>query len=68
MILKDLDEQSLIKSMEAKRKLDKFLSNDRIYWIRVTKTVYVWFEFLWIKCYVVSLTVLTKLTISLSIY
>ena len=35
MILKDLDDQSLMKSIEANRELDNFLSNDRIYWIRV---------------------------------
>ena len=35
MILKDLDDQSLIKSMEANRELNNFLRNDRIYWIRV---------------------------------
>ena len=35
MILKDLDDQSLIKSIEANRELDNFLSNDRIFWTRV---------------------------------
>ena len=35
MILKDLDDQSLMKSMEANRELENFLSNDRIFWTRV---------------------------------
>ena len=35
MIFKDLDDRSLIKILEANRELDNFLSNDRIYWIRV---------------------------------
>ena len=35
MILKDLDDHSLIKSIEANRELDNFLSNDKIYWTRV---------------------------------
>ena len=35
MILKDLDNQSLIKSIEASRELDNFISDDRIYWTRV---------------------------------
>jgi ankyrin repeat protein len=35
MILKDLDDQSLMKSIEANRELGNFLSNDRIFWTRV---------------------------------
>ena len=35
MILKDLDDQSLMKSIEANRGLDNFLSNDRIFWTKV---------------------------------
>ena len=35
MILKDLDDQSLMKSIEANRELDNFLSNDRIFWTKV---------------------------------
>ena len=35
MIFKDLDDQSLIKIIEANRELDNFLSNDRIFWTRV---------------------------------
>ena len=50
MILKDLDNQSLIKSMEANRELNNFLSNDRIYWIRVLlhyKTNFMQFKESW---------------------
>ena len=35
MILKDLDDQSMIKCIEANREIGNFLSNDRIYWTRV---------------------------------
>ena len=35
MILNNLDDQSLIQIMDANREVDDFLSNDRIYWIRV---------------------------------
>ena len=35
MILKDLDDQSLIKSIETNRQLDNFISNDRMNWTRV---------------------------------
>ena len=50
MVLKDLDNQSLIKSMEANRELNNFLSNDRIYWIRVLahyKTNFIKFKGSW---------------------
>ena len=52
MIFKDLDDQSLIKSMEANREFDNFLSNDRIYWIRVLahyKTNFMQFKESWRK-------------------
>jgi ankyrin repeat protein len=35
IILNNLDDQSLIQIMEANREVDYFLSNNRIYWIRV---------------------------------
>ena len=35
IILNGLDDQSLMQCMEANRKVDYFLSNNRIYWIRV---------------------------------
>ena len=35
IILNGLDDQSLMQSMEANREVDYFLSNNRIYWIRV---------------------------------
>ena len=38
MILNNLDDQSLIQIMDANKEVDDFLSNDRIYWIRVTET------------------------------
>ena len=52
MIFKGLDAQSLIKSMEANREFDNFLSNDRIYWIRVLayyKTNFMQFKESWRK-------------------
>ena len=53
MILKDLDDQSLIKSIEASRELDIFLNNDRIYWIRVLakhKSNFIQFKDSWKRC------------------
>ena len=35
MILNFLDDQSLIQIMDANKEVDDFLSNDRIYWIRI---------------------------------
>ena len=35
IILNNLDDQSLIQIMDANKEVDDFLSNDRIYWIRV---------------------------------
>ena len=35
IILNNLDDQSLIQIMDANREVNDFLSNDRIYWIRV---------------------------------
>ena len=52
MIFNDLDDQSLIKSIEANRELDDFLSNDRIYWTRVLaiyKTNFILFKDSWRK-------------------
>ena len=51
-IFKDLDDQSLIKSIEANRQLDNFLTNDRIYWTRVLaiyKTNFIQFKESWRK-------------------
>ena len=53
MILNDLDGQSLIKSMEANREVDNFLSNDKIYWTRVLanyKTNFILFKDSWRRC------------------
>ena len=52
-ILKDLDDQSLIKSMEANRELNNFLSNNRIYWTRVLaiyNTNFTLFKRAWRRC------------------
>ena len=53
MILKDLDDQSMIKSMEANREVENFLSNDKIYWTRVLanyNTNFILFRDLWRRC------------------
>ena len=52
MILKDLDDQSMIKCIEANREIGNFLSNDRIYWTRVLaiyKTNFIKFKESWRK-------------------
>ena len=36
-ILKNLDDQSLIRSKEATRLIAKFLENEKFYWIRIIK-------------------------------
>ena len=53
MILKDLDDQSMIKSMEANREVENFLSNDKIYWTRVLanyNTNFILFRDSWRRC------------------
>ena len=50
MILKDLDDQSLIRSIEANREVHNFLINDKIYWVRVLahyKTNFIQFKDSW---------------------
>ena len=36
-VLKNLDDESLIRSVEAKRGIAEFLDNERFFWIRVIK-------------------------------
>ena len=37
MVLKNLDDQSLMKSKQANRKIARFLENERFYMIRILK-------------------------------
>ena len=52
MILKDIDDQSMIKCIEANREIGNFLRNDRLYWTRVLaiyKTNFIQFKESWRK-------------------
>ena len=50
LILKHLDDQSLVKSKKANKEISKFLENERSYWIRIlwkSKMTFEGFEISW---------------------